>query len=126
MDADLKALREKAKELKAKHLAQLGALVVATGADVLAGLLIAASLKPPEANEAWRSSRARRSPGSPPTRRRPWARDSTGASRGVKGERLSAHDLQGRRPRWPSDPAEPGSLESRPFGAFYENLLIAA
>lgn len=48
IDAELRALAEKAKSLKARRLVQLGELVVATGADrldpdILAGALISAS-----------------------------------------------------------------------------------
>jgi len=60
IDAELQALKEKAKALRAQKIAQLGELVVATGADaldldVLAGALIAAkTTEVSEDQEAWR------------------------------------------------------------------------
>lgn len=60
IDAELKALQDKAKTLKAKRLVQFGELVVATGADALdaetlAGVLLAAiEQKQSETKEAWR------------------------------------------------------------------------
>ncbi len=58
-DAELRALNDKAKALKAKKVQQLGELVTSTGADaldldVLAGVLIAAVEADAEAKEAWR------------------------------------------------------------------------
>lgn len=59
-DAELKALDDKAKQLKARKVQQLGELVIACGADAipldqLAGaLLIAASSADPAAKENWR------------------------------------------------------------------------
>lgn len=59
-DAELKALDDKAKRLKARKVQQLGELVVACGADTiqlnqLAGaLLIAASSTDPAMKENWR------------------------------------------------------------------------
>lgn len=59
-DAELKALNDKARSLKAKKVEQFGQLVTATGADtldpdVLAGALIAAVETPDaETREAWR------------------------------------------------------------------------
>ena len=44
-DAELKALADKAKKLKARKVEQLGALVVATGADVLDLEVIAGILR---------------------------------------------------------------------------------
>ena len=75
--AELKALQDKAKTLKAKRLVQFGELIVATGADALdaetlAGALVAAveGAKQPETKEGWRrrgatffQSRARRGKG---------------------------------------------------------------
>lgn len=65
IDAELKALQDKAKALKAKRIVQLGELVVATGADsldaeVLAGVLLFAvrEAKAPPTREAWRSDGA--------------------------------------------------------------------
>lgn len=62
IDAELKALSERAKGLKAKRVLQLGELVTVTGADALdletlAGALLAAvnGAKSAEQKEAWRS-----------------------------------------------------------------------
>jgi hypothetical protein len=62
IDAELKALADKAKGLKAKRMLQLGELVTVTGADTLdletlAGALLAAvtGAKSAEHKEAWRS-----------------------------------------------------------------------
>lgn len=58
-DAELKALEDKAKELKTRKVQQLGELVIATGADMLtveelAGAFIAlAETKDPAKREAW-------------------------------------------------------------------------
>lgn len=58
-DAELKALEDKAKELKTRKVQQLGELVIATGADnlsaeELAGALVALSeTKDPAKREAW-------------------------------------------------------------------------
>lgn len=58
-DAELKALDDKAKELKSRKVQQLGELVIATGADVLtadelAGALVAiAETKDAAKREAW-------------------------------------------------------------------------
>ncbi|QOT74661.1 conjugal transfer protein TraD (plasmid) [Sphingobium fuliginis] len=64
-DAELKALGDKAKALKAKKVQQLGELVAATGADaldlnVLTGALLSAVQESatPEKLEAWRSEGA--------------------------------------------------------------------
>jgi len=59
-DAELKALGEKARQLKDRKLHQLGELVIATGADALpveqlAGLLLAGiENKDSNAKESWR------------------------------------------------------------------------
>ncbi|HTU11510.1 MAG TPA: conjugal transfer protein TraD [Allosphingosinicella sp.] len=59
-DAELKALDERARELRTRKLGQLGELVIATGADaldpeMLAGALVAAAdSKDATAKEAWR------------------------------------------------------------------------
>ena len=63
-DAELKALTERAREVKAKRVQQLGELVAATGADaldieMLAGALLdAAGSKDASAREAWRAKGA--------------------------------------------------------------------
>ncbi len=60
IDAELKALAEKAKLLKERRVQQLGELVLATGADsidaeTLAGaLLVIAETTDPAKREAWR------------------------------------------------------------------------
>ena len=61
IDAELKALADRAKGLKAQRLTQLGELVTVTGADALdletlAGALLAVvqRSKTPETTEAWR------------------------------------------------------------------------
>lgn len=59
-DAELKALGDKAKALKARKVQQLGELVTATGADALdietlAGALIAAVEANAEGRETWRA-----------------------------------------------------------------------
>ncbi|WP_010165404.1 conjugal transfer protein TraD [Sphingomonas sp. PAMC 26617] len=63
-DAELKALNDKARSLKAKRVEQLGQLVAATGADALdaetlAGVLLdAIASKDLAAKEGWRSKGA--------------------------------------------------------------------
>jgi hypothetical protein len=64
-DAELKALNEKARALKARKIEQLGALVVATGADaldleVIAGMLRHGVLEAKVAavKESWRADGA--------------------------------------------------------------------
>ena len=61
IDAELKALADKAKGLKARRVMQLGELVTLTGADaldleILAGALLAAvdGVRTAETKEAWR------------------------------------------------------------------------
>lgn len=62
--AELKALEDKARALKARRVEQLGQLVAATGADVLdmetlaGALLDAVAMKDAEAKEAWRAKGA--------------------------------------------------------------------
>lgn len=65
IDAELRALQDKAKGLKAKRVLQLGELVAVTGADALdletlAGALLAAvnGAKSADQKEAWRSEGA--------------------------------------------------------------------
>lgn len=63
-DAELKALGDKARQLKAKRVEQLGQLVAATGADALdaetlaGALLDAVAAKDAGTKEAWRSKGA--------------------------------------------------------------------
>ena len=63
-DAELKALNDKTRSLKAKRVEQLGQLVAATGADALdtetlAGVLLdAVGAKDTGAKEAWRAKGA--------------------------------------------------------------------
>ena len=58
-DAELKALEDKARELKTRKVQQLGDLVIATGADALTAeelagaLLVLAETKDPGRKEAW-------------------------------------------------------------------------
>jgi DNA-binding protein H-NS len=60
-DSELRALDERARQLKARKLQQLGELVVATGADVLpidvlaGALLSAGGAKDASAKESWRA-----------------------------------------------------------------------
>ncbi len=66
-DAELKALEDKARELKTRKVQQLGDLVIATGADALTAeelagaLLVLAETKDPGRKEAWAQTRAWRS-----------------------------------------------------------------
>lgn len=59
-DAELKALTDKARQLKLRRITQLGELVIATGADALAAevlagaLLEAATMSDAARKEAWR------------------------------------------------------------------------
>ncbi|UVK41483.1 conjugal transfer protein TraD [Mesorhizobium sp. AR10] len=97
-DAELKALEDKARELKTRKVQQLGELVIATGADQLstdelAGALVAiAETKDISKREAW-------------------------AKRGVmffeSGSRRTARESQ-RNPR--SAPAQPGGPQSPASG----------
>ncbi|MFE3838802.1 conjugal transfer protein TraD, partial [Pseudogemmobacter sonorensis] len=77
-DAELKALEDKARELKARKVQQLGELVIATGADSLTAdelagaLVVLAETKDAGKREAWAKSgaaffqgRSRRSASSP-------------------------------------------------------------
>ena len=63
-DAELKALEDKARALKARRVEQLGQLVTSTGADALdletlAGVLLnAVTSQDEEAKEAWRTKGA--------------------------------------------------------------------
>lgn len=63
-DAELKALGERARTIKARRIEQLGQLVTATGADTLdmetlaGALLDAVASKDAEAKEAWRAKGA--------------------------------------------------------------------
>ena len=60
-DAELKALDDKARTLKARRLTQLGELVIATGADALdaetlaGGLLALVEAKDAARKESWRA-----------------------------------------------------------------------
>ena len=77
-DAELKSLEEKARDLKARKVQQLGELVISTGADALTAdelvgaLIVLAETKEAGKREAWAKrgaaffqSRARRSAPSP-------------------------------------------------------------
>ena len=58
-DAELKALGDKARDLKSRKVQQLGELVIATGADTLnadelaGALIVLAETKDPKKMEAW-------------------------------------------------------------------------
>jgi hypothetical protein len=58
-DADLKALADKARRIKERHVRQLGELVIATGADALTAdelagaLIVLAETKEAGKREAW-------------------------------------------------------------------------
>jgi DNA-binding protein H-NS len=60
-DSELKALTDKAKQLKYRKVQQLGELVIATGADALdpdmltGALLVIVETKEPAKREAWRN-----------------------------------------------------------------------
>lgn len=64
-DAELKALNDRARQLKERKVHQLGELVIATGADELSieqltGLLLAGiETKDPQVKEKWRQSGAK-------------------------------------------------------------------
>ena len=98
-DAELKALEDKAKQLKARKVQQLGELVIATGADSLAaaelaGALVAlAETKDAGKREAW----AKRGAAFFQSRSRRSAKASDGNSSGA--------------------PAQPGSTPSASGGA---------
>ena len=83
-DAELKALDERARELRTRRLGQFGELVIATGADsldveTLAGaLLAAADSKDGAAKEAWRKRGAG-------FFQRPARRAAGGADNGARG-----------------------------------------
>ncbi len=83
-DAELKALNDKAKQLRDRKVMQLGELMIATGADrlemeLLAGaLLIAAEPKDAQTMEAWRRRGAAFFQGSP--RPRPNTRSDAGSA----------------------------------------------
>lgn len=96
-DAELKALEDKARTLKARRIEQLGTLVTSTGADVLdmemlAGVLLdAVAAKDTDAKEAWRAKGA-----------------AFFQRRGRKGSRKAGSDGDGGTPQPGADPA-PGS-----------------
>ena len=83
-DAELKALEDKARELKTRKVQQLGDLVIATGAgaltaEELAGaLLVLAETKDPGRREAWARRGAAFFQG--PARRSPSASDGNAIS----------------------------------------------
>lgn len=53
-DAELKSLEDRARDLKARKVQQLGELVISTGADELAGaLIVLAETKDAGKREAW-------------------------------------------------------------------------
>ena len=100
-DAELKALGDKARDLKSRKVQQLGELVIATGADALSAdelagaLIVLAETKEAGKREAWArrgaaffQSRARRT--APPTDR------NTGRPSGATGRRATGIKPQGR------------------------------
>ena len=96
-DAELKALGDKAKALKARKVEQLGQLVAMTGADALdietlaGALLDAVASKDADTKEAWRTKGA-----------------AFFQRRGRKGARKAGGDGNGGTPQPGTDPA-PGS-----------------
>lgn len=96
-DAELKALEDKARGLKARRVEQLGTLVTSTGADTLdletlaGALLDAVASKDTDAKEAWRAKGA-----------------AFFQRRGRKGPRKAGGDADGGTPQPGADPA-PGS-----------------
>lgn len=101
-DADLKALEEKARELKGRKVRQLGELVIATGADILTSeelagaLIVLAETKEAARREAWAKrgtaffqSRALRSV-SATDRNADGAASPTGGSQPTSGRKGSA------------------------------------
>ena len=96
-DAELKALEERARGLKARRVEQLGALVTSTGADALdletlaGALLDAVASTDADAKEAWRAKGA-----------------AFFQRRGRKGGRKGGGDSDGGTPQPGADPA-PGS-----------------
>ena len=99
-DSELKALSDKARQLKERKLVQLGELVVATGADALpveqlAGALIAAIEADAAAKEGWRERGA--------TLFLRSGRDANGAARDTGGKSTTGHRS---KPVAPSTSAE--------------------
>ena len=96
-DAELKALEDKARALKARRIEQLGTLVASTGADTLdletlaGALLDAVASKDADAKEAWRAKGA-----------------AFFQQRGRKGSRKAGSDGDSGTPQPSADPA-PGS-----------------
>ncbi len=92
-DAELKALDDKARELKDRKLHQLGELVIATGADALpveelAGALLGAATADDRATkEAWRTRGERFFRG-------PARRAARGAGRGAGGGKAGGSGAQ--------------------------------
>lgn len=75
-DAELRALSDKARELRARKLSQLGELVIATNADALTAeelagaLLAAAGTTDPATRAAWRKAGAAMFSGAGPNARK--------------------------------------------------------
>ena len=100
-DAELKALEDKARELKTRKVRQLGELVIATGADTLTAnelagaLIVLAETKEAGKREAWARRGAaffqRRSRRNAPTTDR-----DTGRRSGATGRRATGIRPQGR------------------------------
>ena len=91
-DAELKSLSDKARQLREQKLRQLGELVTATGADLLAievltgAMLVAVDTKDTAALEAWR----KRGAGFFQSASRSAARRNRGDARGAPADVLAA------------------------------------
>ncbi|HMO75470.1 MAG TPA: conjugal transfer protein TraD [Sphingopyxis sp.] len=89
-DAELQALNDKARTIKARRQAQLGELVTSTGAadldiDILAGALIDAARADAGRKEAWRKSGVAFFHGNSARARKSAGRHASGASQGGAG-----------------------------------------
>ena len=95
-DAELKALRDKARQLKDRKLVQLGELVIATGADTLpveqlAGALLAiVESKDAAIREGWRKRGAAFFHGTAPSTARGNSRNAGDAQTDDGGEQSAA------------------------------------
>ncbi|KQN89845.1 conjugal transfer protein TraD [Sphingomonas sp. Leaf231] len=100
-DAELKALEDKARALKARRVEQLGALVTTTGADALdmetlaGALLDAVASADADVKEAWRGKGA-----------------AFFQRRGRKGSRTAGSDDCSANPQPGADPASGSGAES--------------
>ncbi len=98
-DAELKALGDKAKELKTRKVQQLGELVIATGADALnanelaGALIVLAETKETGKREAW----ARRGAAFFQSRARRNAPTTDGNTGGASAQQSGAQPASGRK-----------------------------